>query len=86
MENKTITVNDTDYNVEDLSEQQIVMVNHIVDLERKLASARFNVDQLMVGREAFVDRLTRSLAEKAEEPEVVNEWYAAYQATVQTRD
>ena len=73
MENKTITVNDTDYNVEDLSEQQIVMVNHIVDLERKLASARFNVDQLMVGREAFVDRLTRSLAEKAEEPEVVNE-------------
>jgi len=73
MENKTITVNDTDYNVEDLSEQQIVMVNHIVDLDRKLSSARFNVDQLMVGREAFVDRLTRSLAEKAEEPEVVNE-------------
>jgi hypothetical protein len=71
-EKKTITVNDIDYNVEDLSEQQIAMVNHIADLDRKLSSARFNVDQLMVGREAFVDMLTRSLAEKAEEPEVVN--------------
>jgi hypothetical protein len=71
-EKKTITVNDIEYNVEDLSEQQIAMVNHIADLDRKLSSARFNVDQLMVGREAFVDMLTRSLAEKAEEPEVVN--------------
>jgi hypothetical protein len=71
-EKKTITVNDIEHNVEDLSEQQIAMVNHIADLDRKLASARFNVDQLQVGREAFVDMLTRSLAQKAEEPEVVN--------------
>jgi len=49
-----------------------LIVNHIQDLDRKLSSARFNVDQLMVGHEAFVDMLTRSLAQKAEEPEVVN--------------
>ena len=71
-EKKTITVNGETHNVDDLNEQQIAMVNHITDLDRKLSSARFNVDQLMVGREAFVDMLTRSLAEKAEEPEVVN--------------
>ena len=71
-EKKTITVNDKTYNVEDLNDQQIAMVNHITDLDRKLANARFNVDQLQVGREAFVNMLTRSLAEKAEEPEVVN--------------
>ena len=71
-EKKTITVNDKTYNVDDLTEQQVAMVNHITDLDRKLSSARFNVDQLMVGREAFVDMLTRSLAEKADEPEVVN--------------
>ena len=71
-EKKTITVNGETHNVDDLTQEQVAMVNHITDLDRKLSSARFNVDQLMVGREAFVDMLTRSLAEKAEEPEVVN--------------
>ena len=60
-EKKTITVNDVQYNVEDLTEQQVAMVNHIQDLDRKLANARFNVDQLTVGREAFVDMLAKSL-------------------------
>jgi len=63
-EKKTIMVNDIEHNVEDLSEQQIAMVNHIADLDRKLASARFNVDQLQVGREAFVNMLTSSLEAK----------------------
>ena len=42
------------------------MVNHISDLDRKLSSARFNLDQLNVGREAFVSMLTKSLAEPKE--------------------
>lgn len=63
-EKKTIIVNDIEHNVEDLSEQQIAMVNHIADLDRKLASARFNVDQLQVGREAFVNMLSSSLEAK----------------------
>ena len=71
-EKKTITVNGTDYNMEDLNEAQIAMINHVQDLDRKLSSARFNVDQLAVGRDAFVDMLARSLAEEAPEPEVVN--------------
>ena len=73
-ENKTITVNDVEHNVEDLTEQQVAMVNHIADLDKKLGSLRFNVDQLNVGREAFVNMLTASLAEaeNAEEAEVVN--------------
>ena len=73
-ENKTITVNDVEHNVEDLTEQQVAMVNHITDLDKKLGSLRFNVDQLNVGREAFVNMLTASLAEaeSAEEAEVVN--------------
>ena len=73
-EKKTITVNDVEHNIEDLTEQQIAMVNHITDLDKKLGSLRFNVDQLNVGREAFVNMLTASLAEaeSAEEAEVVN--------------
>ena len=33
-ENKTITVNDKSYNVEDLSEQEIVMLKHVADLDQ----------------------------------------------------
>tara|TARA_S200002703_G_C3639622_1_gene196372 strand:- start:157 stop:360 length:204 start_codon:yes stop_codon:yes gene_type:complete len=60
-EKKTITVNDKPYNVEDLSEQEIVMVNHVADLDQKLRAARFNVDQLQVARDSFVGMLTNSL-------------------------
>jgi len=62
---KTITVNDKPYNVEDLSEQEIVMVNHVADLDRKLMAARFNVDQLQVCRDTFVGMLTNSLENPA---------------------
>ena len=60
-ENKTITVNKVEHNIEDLSEQQIAMVNHIADLDKKLGSLGFNMDQLKVGREAFVNMLSASL-------------------------
>tara|TARA_R100000935_G_C2710812_1_gene114010 strand:+ start:275 stop:496 length:222 start_codon:yes stop_codon:yes gene_type:complete len=69
-ENKTITVNDIDYDVDSLTQEQVQMVNHVSDLDRKLSSARFNVDQLNVGREAFVNMLTQSLT--TPEAEVVN--------------
>ena len=65
-ENKTITVNDVEHNIEDLNEQQIAMVNHIADLDKKLGSLGFNMDQLKVGREAFVNMLTRSFEEADE--------------------
>ena len=73
-EKKTITVDDVEYNVEDLTEQQVAMVNHIADLDKKMGSLRFNLDQLDVGRQAFFRMLTDSLAESEapEEAEVVN--------------
>jgi len=63
-EKTPVTINGTDYNVEDMTQEQQAMVNHIADLDRKLSSARFNVDQLQVGREAFVNMLTTSLEAK----------------------
>ena len=68
-EKKTIVVNDVEYNVADLTEQQIVVVNHITDLDRKLSNAKFNLDQLQVGREAFVQMLATSLESPAEAAE-----------------
>ena len=60
-EKTPIVINDKEYLVEDLTQEQQTMVNHISDLDRKLSSTRFNLDQLSVGREAFVNMLARSL-------------------------
>jgi predicted Co/Zn/Cd cation transporter (cation efflux family) len=47
-----------------MTEQQQTIVNHIADLDRKLNTAQFNMDQLRVGRDAFVNLLTAQLAEE----------------------
>ena len=65
-EKNLITVNDTEYFVEDMTDEQRTMLNHINDLGRKMDNARFNMDQLAVGRDAFVNMLAASLT--AEDP------------------
>ena len=68
VEKKTqaITINGTDYTEDQLTDQQKVMVNHISDLERKIGSTQFNLDQLNVGKNAFVNMLAQSLEEPVE--------------------
>jgi len=75
-EKTPIVINDKEYLVEDLTQEQQTMVNHISDLDRKMSSTRFNLDQLSVGREAFVNMLARSL-EAPVEAIVVDEDEAA---------
>ena len=60
-ESPKVLLNDVEYDVADLSEEQRVMVAHISNLDAKLADARFNVDQLTVARQAFVDMLSKSI-------------------------
>ena len=57
----SVTIDDKTYTEDQLNDQQKMMVNHVADLDRKLASARFNVDQLQVGRDAFFSLLKQSL-------------------------
>jgi hypothetical protein len=65
---KTVSINGTDYTEDQLTDQQKVMINHIADLDRKIGSTQFNLDQLQVGKQAFMDMLTASLeAAQAEE-------------------
>ena len=58
---QTITINDVDYTEDQLTDEQKVLINHIADLDRKIGSTQFNLDQLRVGREAFMSMLTKSL-------------------------
>ena len=69
-ENTLITVNDIEYNIDEFTEAQKTILNHIQDLGRKLSNAQFNLDQLGVGRDAFVKMLATSLEEVPEELEV----------------
>jgi len=59
-----ITINDKDYTEDQLTNEQKILINHIADLDRKIGSAQFNLDQLQVGRNAFVNMLTASLAQE----------------------
>jgi hypothetical protein len=63
---KTIVINDKEYTEDQLTDQQKIMVNHVADLDRKIGTTQFNLDQLAVGKKAFVDMLTASLEETKE--------------------
>lgn len=62
-----IVIDDVEYIFEDMTQEQQVMVNHIADLDRKMGSAQFNLDQLRVGKDAFIQMLKASLAQKPAE-------------------
>ena len=66
-EKSVVKIDDKDYDIESLSDEQKVMVNHVVDLDRKLQSAEFNLIQLRFGKQAFVDALKVSLEKEGEE-------------------
>ena len=62
-EKTPVTIDGVEHQFEDLAPQQQALLNHVADLDRKLDSARFNVDQLTVGRNAFFELLKQALAE-----------------------
>lgn len=60
-EKTPITIDGVEYAEDDLTDGQKVMINHLLDLDRKISSAQFNIDQLNVGRQAFMNMLKSSL-------------------------
>jgi hypothetical protein len=62
-----VTVNGKEYQFEDMTQEQQMLTNHCFDLDRKIASAQFNIDQLTVGKDAFVKLLEQSLSKPKED-------------------
>jgi len=58
---QTITIDDVDYDFNDMTDEQKLLVNHCLDLDRKITSTQFNLDQLQVGKEAFLTKLKAAL-------------------------
>jgi len=59
-----IFVDDVEYTYEDMTDEQKALVNHIADLDRKIGTTQFNLDQLNVGKNAFVNLLKEALNEQ----------------------
>jgi len=66
---KVITIDDKEYTEDQLTDTQKVIINHINSLSQKIGSAEFNLDQLKVGKDAFIKMLTESLKEEPQEAE-----------------
>ena len=62
-----VFIDDVQYDVNEFTDQQKALLSHVADLDRKLSSARFNVDQLQVGRDAFFNMLKQSLTQQKTE-------------------
>jgi hypothetical protein len=65
-----VVINDVEYIFEDMTPEQQTLVNHVADLDRKINSTAFNLDQLSVGKQAFIKLLEEALAKQ---PETIEE-------------
>ena len=63
---QTVIINGEEHNVADLSQEQVVLLNHVADLESKIRQISFNLEQANGGRNYFMGLLTASFEAKAE--------------------
>jgi len=69
---QTVVISGEEHNVADLSQDQVVLLNHVADLENKIRQISFNLEQAGGGRNYFMGLLTASFEAKAE-PEIKEE-------------
>ena len=68
-EKPVLNLDDKEYVIEDMTDEERAMVNHINDLQNKQNTNAFMADQLQVGKEVFINMLRASLTEEVEEVE-----------------
>ncbi len=57
-----VTIDGIEHDAGTFTEQQILLLNHTVDLTRKIDSTTFQLQQLQVGKDAFLKLLKDDLA------------------------
>jgi hypothetical protein len=62
-----LTIDGVEYDVATFNEEQVALTQHCLDLDRKIGSTQFQLQQLQVGKDAFLKILKESLA-KTDEP------------------
>ena len=65
MENKKpqiVTIDGVEHDANTFTEQQVLLLNHTIDLDRKIGSTQFQLQQLQVGKDSFLKLLKDALA------------------------
>lgn len=63
-----LTLDEKEYVIDEMTDEEKMLLNHINDMQSKINTNQFMRDQLEVGKEAFISKLRESLeAEPVEE-------------------
>lgn len=65
-EERKITIDEKDYNFEELSQEQQILVEHIENCRRNKSQLMFQIDRENVAEGAFAKMLTESMETKEE--------------------
>ena len=57
-----VTLDGVEHDANTFTEQQILLLNHTIDLDRKINSTQFQLQQLQVGKDSFLKLLKDDLA------------------------
>lgn len=56
-----VSIDGIEHDANTFNENQILLLNHTVDLDRKISSTQFQLQQLQVGKESFLKLLKDAL-------------------------
>ena len=65
-----VSIDGIEHDANNFNEQQTLLLHHTVDLDRKIGSTNFQLQQLQVGKDAFLKLLKDELA-KPQDAEIV---------------
>jgi len=68
-EKNIITINDNEYDIADLNQNQQYFIAQIKDLEAKENNLKFQLDQVTVAKDSFTQALIKSVEEVKDETE-----------------
>ena len=68
-EERKVNINDDDYNYEELSQEQKILVDHVENCRRNKSNYYFQIDRENVAEGAFAKMLTESFDKKDDKKE-----------------
>jgi len=67
---KTVTLNDTQYNVDDMSERGQYIVAQLGEIQQESQEMKFKLDRLEIARKGFVELLQAEVEDQPAEAEI----------------
>ena len=71
-EANVISIDGNEYDPSDLTDQQKYWIAQVQDLQQKRQAAQFQLDQITVAADSFMNALIQSLSDETEEPKEIS--------------